>query len=84
MVNLVNMENASGGKKFSIREITAGGLGPLKISYGRGLKDPMPSRPPKFPYKPPANSPPRRKSPTKTEAPKLFPESEVAQPIRRL
>lgn len=60
-VKHVNGKMAFGGKYFSVRELLFPGWGLASVAYGRAPGAPIPRRMPKFPYKPPANSPPRRK-----------------------
>jgi hypothetical protein len=69
MVKYVNEENASGQKKFSVGEFWRCHVDAIERIYTRGMEDPAPVRAPKFPYKPPANSPPRRKPISKRTPP---------------
>lgn len=86
MVNSVNAEKRSGEKKFSVGELwLPWGRAVVEI-YGRALGDLLPTRAPKFPYKPPSNSPPKRKPLLKRTPliPAETPETGVVQPAYRL
>lgn len=84
-VKYVNAENALRLKKFSVSEMWLSGSLPPEWLYSRSPGDPMPKQAPKFPHKPPANDPPRRK-PLSKRTPKIgeIPESVGARPDQRL
>lgn len=60
-VKHVNEKMASDENYFSVRELSSSDWEGERRIYGRAPGAPIPRRKPKFPYKPPANSPPRRK-----------------------